>query len=543
MIRDLKKHRKTKIITKPHDDIMQLLTYYRKSLKAFHRDERGVMSIVTLLTVLMLAFMLGMILNVCFQADGKIRMQNSADAATYSSGVVMARGMNSLAFTNHLLCDVFALTAFLREGKNNDAEQLAQEILSTWEKNAPALAGGVDNWDGNYDRIPNVSGGNFKNAGIDAALATKVPQQREMVTAFSNWARSFSAQVLPTLETILDQELIPQFQRALRGNIGQMVQQSAVDISTRHGNRDDGGTDAARGQMGAAIWRTDATQFRSETTDPNSPPVGLPVVDATDNPGGFYHQTALSQRKDLAETYLAQWNNEKLQEFSHVGPLSQFGNLWRGFTRGELRDLLAEHQQTNLLHVIWTPPEVQYSSTSEDLRPTLSFDWQQFTSPDMIPEDRSRNGFLNEQYMFVGTVYWQRLHALLPRLFANPLAGDRVNFSQGMLFLAVPRLARGHSECCETIEPTYRNDKTQYRTNHVPDNSSWGRQNRSVSWNLLNQNWQFKLVPSSVGLVDILAQSPGGWNDGSSGTGDEKKYVPPSLGNLTDHDIHFINMH
>ena len=88
---------------------------------------------VTLLTVLMLAFMLGMILNVCFQADGKVRMQNSADAATYSSGVVMARGMNSLAFTNHLLCDVFALTAFLREGEKNDAEQLAQEILSAWE--------------------------------------------------------------------------------------------------------------------------------------------------------------------------------------------------------------------------------------------------------------------------------------------------------------------------------------------------------------------------------------------------------------------------
>ena len=80
---------------------MQLLTYLTKSLKAFHRDERGVMSIVTLLTVLMLAFMLGMILNVCFQADGKIRMQNSADAATYSSGIVMARAMNSLAFPHH----------------------------------------------------------------------------------------------------------------------------------------------------------------------------------------------------------------------------------------------------------------------------------------------------------------------------------------------------------------------------------------------------------------------------------------------------------
>lgn len=512
-------------------------------LKNFHHDERGVMSIVTLLTVLMLAFMLGMILNVCFQADGKIRMQNSADAATYSSGVVMARGMNSLAFTNHLLCDVFALTAFLREGKNNDAEQLAQEILSAWEKNAPALAGGVDNWDGNYDRIPNVSGGNFKNAGIDAALATKVPQQREMVTAFSNWARSFSAQVLPTLETILDQELIPQFQRAVRTNIGEMVQQSAIEMSKRHGRRDDSGTDAQRGEMGAAIWRTDATQFRSETTDPNSPPVGLPVVDATDDPGGFYHQTALSQRKELAETYLAQWNNEKLEEFSHVGPLSQFGNLWRGFTRGELRDLLAEHQETNLLHVIWTPPDVQYSSDSEDLRPILSFDWQQPGQGSPARKDLRRNTFLNQQYMFVGTVYWQRLHALLPRLFANPLAGDRVNFSQGMLFLPVPRLAMGYSECCETIEPTYRNQQYRYQTKSVTGGNTYGRRNESIEWNLLNQNWQFKLVPSHTGLAKILAQSPGGWNDSTSGTGSAKQYEPPVLGNLTDQDISLINMH
>ncbi|MEC8336534.1 MAG: hypothetical protein VXZ84_00160, partial [Planctomycetota bacterium] len=267
------------------------------------------------------------------------------------------------------------------------------------------------------------------------------------------------------------------------------------------------------------------------------------VVDAADDPDGFYHRTALAQRKRLAETYLEQWNNEKLIEFDHVGPMSQFANLWRGFTRGELRDLLAEHQQTNLLHVIWTPPEVQYSSTSEDLRPTLSFDWQQQSSPDKIPEDRRRNRFLEEQYLFVGTVYWQRLHALLPRLFSNPLSGDRVNFAQGMLFLPVPRLARGHSECCETIEPTYRNEETQHRIKHIPDNSSWGRQDLSVSWNLLNQNWQFKLIPSYVGLAGILAQSPGGWSDGSSDTGNQKKYVPPSLGDLTDSDIFYINMH
>ena len=145
--------------------------------------------------------------------------------------------------------------------------------------------------------------------------------------------------------------------------------------------------------------------------------------------------------------------------------------------------------------------------------------------------------------MFVGTVYWQRLHALLPRLFANPLAGDRVNFSQGMLFLPVPRLAMGYSECCETIEPTYRNQQYRYQTKSVTGGNTYGRRNESIEWNLLNQNWQFKLVPSHTGLAKILAQSPGGWNDSTSGTGSAKQYEPPVLGNLTDQDISLINMH
>ena len=110
------------------------------TLLRFHRDQQGAMSLVTLLTILMLAFLLGMILNVCSHADGKIRMQYSADAATYSSGIVMARSMNSLAFTNHLLCDILALTAFLREGGRNDAEQIALQILDQWEQSAPGLA-------------------------------------------------------------------------------------------------------------------------------------------------------------------------------------------------------------------------------------------------------------------------------------------------------------------------------------------------------------------------------------------------------------------
>ena len=89
---------------------------------AFHRDEDGTISILSVFAVLGLTMLLGMVMNVGRQVDGKIRMQNAADAAAYSGGVTLARGMNTLAFTNHLLCDVFANTALLREARDRNSE-------------------------------------------------------------------------------------------------------------------------------------------------------------------------------------------------------------------------------------------------------------------------------------------------------------------------------------------------------------------------------------------------------------------------------------
>ncbi len=41
----------------------------------------------------------------------------------------MRRGMNTLAFTNHLLCDVFALTAFMREARDGNATQSSPAMI------------------------------------------------------------------------------------------------------------------------------------------------------------------------------------------------------------------------------------------------------------------------------------------------------------------------------------------------------------------------------------------------------------------------------
>ena len=105
-----------------------------------HHNERGTISIVSVFAMLLLAMLLGMVLNVGRHVDGKIKMQNAADAATYSGGVVLARGMNTLAFTNHLLCDVFALTAFMREARDGNAASFAPPILAAWAEIGPVFA-------------------------------------------------------------------------------------------------------------------------------------------------------------------------------------------------------------------------------------------------------------------------------------------------------------------------------------------------------------------------------------------------------------------
>jgi len=163
------------------------------ALRGFNRDERGAISLLSVFSLLLLTMLLGMVMNVGRQADRKVRMQNAADAATYSGGVVLARGMNSLAFTNHLLCDVFALTAYLREARDRDAEQLAPGVLTAWQNMAPYLAAAPFR----------------KFSALGEAIPDKIPLEEEMIRAFSDWSAASSRLILPTLEMILAKELIP----------------------------------------------------------------------------------------------------------------------------------------------------------------------------------------------------------------------------------------------------------------------------------------------------------------------------------------------
>ena len=186
-----------------------------------HRDERGSISLATVFALLLLTILLGMVLNVGRQVDNKVRMQNAADAATYSGGVVLARGMNTVAYSNHLLCEVFALTAILREGRDRHAEPLVPEILAAWEKIAPVLAGSK------FEKF----------SKLGTAIPQKTPLEQEMVTAYSEWQAASSELILPVLEEILLNEVIPQFQREVVQAIPVMAQTATGRIAEQHSGR------------------------------------------------------------------------------------------------------------------------------------------------------------------------------------------------------------------------------------------------------------------------------------------------------------------
>src|SRR5262245_17441907 len=107
-------------------------------LRALPRDERGTISVMSVVTIFALTLVLGMVINAGRQVDDKIRLQNAADAAAYSGGAVMARGFNALAFSNHLEAEVFALVAYMRAGRDagpgKDPTTLNFEnsILAAW---------------------------------------------------------------------------------------------------------------------------------------------------------------------------------------------------------------------------------------------------------------------------------------------------------------------------------------------------------------------------------------------------------------------------
>jgi len=481
------------------------------SIRKLHGDERGSISIVSVFAVMFLAMLLGMVMNVGRHVDGKIRMQNAADAAAYSGGVVLARGMNTLAFTNHLLCDVFAVTAFLREARDQNAASYAPGILAAWSKVAPIFS----------------SSGFPKFTALGSAIQQKVPLEQKMVDRYSAWAKSVSAQVLPMMEEILAEELIPKYQRAVVVAFPEIAQAAARETAARNGD-----PDHRRGPMFGVLWRTDARPVGGDADSGYSPddrtlPVIDPELDSVANQEQYVGM-AVEQRRTLSHKYLDDWNAELLSAFDQVAKMSQFAGLWRSFTCGYLEKLLTEeYPRSNLPFVIHENPLQTANS----------------------------NTTLQKHYTYISVVYWKKLPEAAPGLFKNPLEADAQAFAEVHLFIPrnrlgwVPEGGSGGGGPNHSPLGGVPGEIAFVPMDQPVDNvgngsgsggTRWvvGRVGGPTVWNLLNQSWNCQLAPATQpALATILQSDPGlpGFNNA--------QYKLPNLGGLSSEEIQQISPH
>lgn len=490
--------------------VFSMTTRYSERLGGLHGDQRGSISIASVFTLLLLVMLLGMVMNSSRQIDRKVRMQNAADSMAWSSGQVMVRSMNTLAFTNHLLADTFALTAFMREGRDRNAEIYVDEMMDNWERVGPFLA---------TSEFPRF-------AGLGQAITEKTPGERKMAHAFGDWAAAASEMILPVLEEVLATEAIPEYQRALAAATPGLAQQTAAEVARRHGQSWPRAT-----PLYGCLWRTSIDPVGGMQ---ESGKRSLPVVDPSpyvSESGGSpslqsaYFADSIAQRRNLAHSYLADWNNESLVAFDRYGKMSQFANLWRTFTCGYLRQLLeVEYPDRNLLFQIRSRME----STN------------------------NQNDYLEFDYMFVGVVYAPRPADFMPGVFRNPSTFDQQAFAQVSMFVPRRRLIR--------VRPGQNGSPQGEFIGGVPggtiilppdpsppppppsdDPPEWivvrqGRGMHPDSWDLLTQNWAVQLVPATAKYSrEILSVPPYVNNVAAGNVPTWTKLSSGDFGSLTQH--------
>lgn len=477
-------------------------------LASVHRDERGTISVLSVFTLLVFTFLLVMIVNVASHLDDKIKMQNSADAAAHSGGVVLARGMNAVAYSNHLLCDVFAMTAYLREGRDRQSEQITPEILQAWDTTATKLSAAE------FEK--------FKRLGD--ALTEKIEMERELVTAFSDMTEAASEFALPVFEAVLREEQIPEFQRALVRTVPELAQRATSEVCIRNGLKRDELSQypnipetrtKQRGRQSGMLWRMHVMPVGYP--DENDPMARtLPVVDPSPTGKDYgsvpdaseYLDTAVEQRRELSKHYLEEWTRDKLRLFDTEAELSQFSRLWRIFTCGQLDKLLNEEYPSNNL-----PMVIRRTQSGVDL-------------VTMHREGRRQevNEHLDLTYQFVAVVYRKHVDENGPGIFRNPLSKeqDAMAFAQVSLFIAPPRWflldgspAPGPSSqglggtfgfASDLQLPPQPMQPGQQGPDDIAD-ERWGRENWPTHWDALNQNWYVRVVPATAEPIPRILQA------------------------------------
>ncbi|MFG0296295.1 MAG: TadE/TadG family type IV pilus assembly protein [Maioricimonas sp. JB045] len=504
--------------------IRHLLHRVTTRLRKVHTDERGTISILTVFCALMFTMLLILLINVARQLDDKIKMQNAADAAGYSGGVILARGMNAIAFTNHLEADVFAVTAFLREARDRNAERQVPQILQAWQDMASDFSLATRYPGSPFDRM----------APLAAAIPGKVPLEQTFVTNWSEMAAGAAQYALPVFEYILGtpetvnptagDHLIPNFQRALLATIPTLASEVTNEIALRHGVRqedldsvpsqlrDSPQTLAGpRGPQFGVLWRT--TALPVGVTDEFSPMVRtLPVVDPDPYQsdyygvpdGAAYLGQAQERRAQIARDNLRRWIRD------------------RDPTRGlDFAD--EEARMSQFARLFWT-------AACAHLDRLLNEEYPNTNVPMMIRDlaDAWTNENIDSGFTFVSVVYRQHVDTTGPGMYFNPLneANDAQTFAEIRLFIPRPRFL-----CCPWIAPSYGEDS---QSGNI---LGWHARidNWSQRWDTFNQNWMVKVVPAtSEGIPLILQSPPGGQLNG---------FRHPDLGLMEMRDLNAINTH
>ena len=445
-----------------------------------HRDERGTISIMSVFALLMFTMLLGMIMNVAFHADDKVQMQNAADASTYSGGVMLARGMNAIAFSNHLLSDVFAMTAFLREAKDRNVggssgagtDPLSERILDAWQEAGRQLA---------QARFQ-------KFAEVGPVIEGLTGREREVVASFVEMADGIQEFSLPVFEHILEEEFIPEFQRDVIELLPQAAQAAAAEVAMRNGRNRAG---YGRQMQTAVVWRTTVDPVADSSTVGDARRRAIPAIDPsiTARYGGDllqfpsdeanrYFESAKRHRRQMALRYLQDWNTDPnnldnrnqldTAVFQREARLSMFFQLWQVATHSQLRALLElEYVDRNL------PMVLRQRDTGD------------------------ANQYLERDFTFVTVVYRDHLTDTAPGVFRNPLKNlnpfdeqnDKLALAYAQVRLFIPQALMAKH----------------------PPSGQWGIEWDPNGWpqgrDLMNQNWTVQLVPATAETTPLILQT------------------------------------
>jgi hypothetical protein len=76
--------------------------------RRLHEEEAGMVTIVSIVVILLFLLLANLVWNIGWTTTTKMKVQNGADAASYSSALWMARGLNAVTATNHLMGEMQA---------------------------------------------------------------------------------------------------------------------------------------------------------------------------------------------------------------------------------------------------------------------------------------------------------------------------------------------------------------------------------------------------------------------------------------------------